>query len=119
MKLLLKKPDEDEAIRHLMERMKLLLKNVQKPWQDSEVDHHVDRRVPLTAQDLSRGLGCLRKDLQLSSWKRENKEDKEAHKKVRDSSKLPGAACGHLDSGYHSVSPRWKAGETACSLAGG
>ena len=81
MKLLLKKPDEDEAIRHLMERMKLLLKNVQKPWQDSEVDHHVDRRVPLTAQDLSRGLGCLRKDLQLSSWKRENKEDKEAHKK--------------------------------------
>ena len=59
MKLLLKKPDDDEAIRHLMERMKLLLKNVQKPWQDSEVDHHVDRRVPLTAQDLSRGLGCL------------------------------------------------------------
>ena len=36
-----------------------MLKNVQKPWQDSEVDHHVDRRVPLTAQDLSRGLGCL------------------------------------------------------------
>ena len=75
MKLLLKKPDDDEAIRHLMERMKLLLKNVQKPWQDSEVDHHVDRRVPLTAQDLSRGLGGLGK---VSGWKRKNKE---AHRK--------------------------------------
>ena len=80
MKLLLKKPDDDEAIRHLMERMKLLLKNVQKPWQDSEVDHHVDRRVPLTAQDLSRGLCGLGKELQLSGW---NKRTKRATKHTR------------------------------------
>ena len=41
----------------------------QKPGQDSQVDHHVDRRIPLTAQDLSRGLGGLRKELQLGKQK--------------------------------------------------
>ena len=85
MKLLLKKPDDDEAIRHLMERMKLLLKNVQKPWQDSEVDHHVDRRVPLTAQDLSRGLGGLKKELIMLS--REKKKGFEEQKRERNSGK--------------------------------
>ena len=51
----------------LMKRMKRLLQNVKKPGQDSQVDHHVDWRVPLTAQDLSRGLGGLRRE---SGWKR-------------------------------------------------
>ena len=59
----------------LMKRMKPLLQKVQKPGQDSQVNHHVDWRVPLTAQDLSRGLGGLRRE---SGWKRKNKE---AHKK--------------------------------------
>ena len=49
-----------------MKRIKPLLQKVQKPGQDSQVDHHVDWRVPLTAQDLSRGLGGL--ELLVTIW---------------------------------------------------